>query len=76
MTREQAIDWLRQVEGEVYRAALETGELSGWVAVVRVPRGGRLDGKIIIALGDTIEEAAAAAEGQWQVVWELISEIH
>jgi hypothetical protein len=40
------------------------------VAVVRTPWTGARRGKLIIALGSTMQEAAAAAEHQWQKLWQ------
>jgi hypothetical protein len=39
------------------------------VAVVRTPREGTRRGKLIIALGESMEEATSAAEDQWQRLW-------
>jgi hypothetical protein len=72
MTQEQAVSWLQQVGGALYRAPHTEGGRSAWVAVVRTPVRGARRGKLIIALGATLQEAAAAAEGQWQKVWQEI----
>jgi len=66
MDPENALSWLRQVEGQLYRNNRHPSGKQTWVAVVRTPRNGRRNGKLIIALGSSMEEAASAAEGQWQ----------
>jgi hypothetical protein len=43
------------------------------VAVVRTPWTGTRRGKLIIALGSTMHEAAVAAEDQWQKLWQVSS---
>jgi hypothetical protein len=73
MTQEQAIDWLQQVGGELYCSRQTAPGSSAWVAVVRTPWQGARRGKLIIALGATLQEAAAAAEHQWQQVWRDLS---
>ena len=76
MTSEQAIDWLRQVNGHLYRNKQHASGKRAWVAVVRTPRSGARNGKLIVALGATMEEATAAAEGQWQRIWQELSQAH
>jgi glycine/D-amino acid oxidase-like deaminating enzyme len=76
MTSLQAIEWLRQVNGQLYRNNRHQSGRQTWVAVVRTPSGVRRNRKLIIALGSTMEEAAAAAEGQWQQVWGQLSRTH
>jgi len=70
MTQEQAISWLQQVGGALYHSRRSEPGRTAWVAVVRTPRTGARRGKLIIALGSTPQEAAAAAEHQWQKLWE------
>lgn len=76
MSPQEALDWLRQVRGQLYRNnPLPSGE-QAWVAVVRTPPSGPRNGKLIIALGASMEEAASAAEGQWREVWRTLSRDH
>ncbi len=85
MTEKEAIAWLRQVQGELYRAPRKSGKEDAWVAVVRSP-GPRVEGclggfgvargRIIIAIGETLLEAAEAAEGQWSRIWRDQSALH
>lgn len=70
MTQEQAISWLQQVGGSLYHTPNPTLGRSAWVAVVRTPWTGTRRGKLIIALGSTMHEAAVAAEDQWQKLWQ------
>jgi hypothetical protein len=76
MTPDEALGWLRQVRGQLYRNNRHPSGIEAWVAVVRTPRNGRRNGKLIIALGSSMEEAAAAAENQWQEVWHRMGETH
>jgi hypothetical protein len=76
MTSEKSLGWLRQVKGQLYRNNRHSSGTEAWVAVVRTPRSGSQKGKLIIALGSTMEEAATAAEGQWREVWQGLSQTH
>jgi hypothetical protein len=76
MTPEEALGWLRQVKGQLYRNNRHRSGTQAWVAVVRTPRDGARNGKLIIALGSSMEEAAAAAETQWQELWQRMSQTH
>lgn len=76
MSRDEAVQWLHEVEGELYRTPRSHAEGTAWVAVVRTPRSGPEPGKLIIALGETLQEAATAAASQWRSVWRTISELH
>ena len=73
MTPEQALSWLQQVGGALYHSRHAEVGLAAWVAVVRTPWTGARRGKLIIALGSTMHEAAVAAEDQWQKVWHEVS---
>jgi hypothetical protein len=73
---EQALRWLRDVKGQLYCNRRHPSGRRAWVAVVRTPSEGLRNGRLIIALGSTMEEAAAAAEGQWQQVFAALSRSH
>jgi hypothetical protein len=72
MTSEEALSWLRAVKGQLYRNNRHPSGKEAWVAVVRTPRAGARPGKLIVALGSSMEEAACAAEGLWQNEWQGI----
>ena len=76
MTPEEALGWLRQVKGQLYHNKPHPSGNRAWVAVVRTPRNGTHNGKLIVALGPSMEEAAAAAENQWQALWHKMSQTH
>ena len=76
MRPDDALSWLRQVKGQLYCNNRHPSGTRAWVAVVRTPRHGARNGKLIIALGSTMEEAASAAEGQWKEVWRGIGPRH
>ena len=65
MTADEAIAWLRQVDGELYRTP-RGGERAAWVAVVRTPRATPRSSRLIVALGESLEEATATAARQWR----------
>jgi hypothetical protein len=73
---EDAIVWLREVQGRLYRSGPSADGREAWVAVVRVPGREGARGKLIIALGDTLEEATASAEQQWQRLWDALGPVH
>jgi hypothetical protein len=64
MTADEAIDWLRRVDGELFRTP--RGARAAWVAVVRAPRADRKGPRLIVALGESLEEATATAARQWR----------
>lgn len=66
MTADEAIAWLRQVDGELYRTRRSAGARTAWVAVVRAPRPDRRAARLIVALGESPEEATATAARQWR----------
>lgn len=71
MTRGEAVTWLRQVDAELYRTAPGKRGHEAWVAVVRTPQVGSQTGKIIIALGETLQEAANSAAVRWrEMLWD------
>ena len=76
MTHQEAVAWLRQVDGTVYRQQRECAPETAWVAVVRTPPSNGRVGKIILAFGDSLEGATIAAEEQWQDIWGRLSETH
>jgi hypothetical protein len=76
MTPEQAMSWLQQVGGELYQSRHAGEGRTAWVAVVRTPQLAARRGKLIIALGSTMQEATAAAEDQWQKLWQELGAAH
>jgi hypothetical protein len=76
MTAKEALSWLRQVDGDVYRTAPGRHGREAWVAVVRTPRTGLRSARTIVALGETLEEAATAAASQWREVFQEFGPLH
>lgn len=76
MGTEEAIQWLREVEGRLYRSGPDQGGRSAWVAVVATPGPPGRRGKLIVALGDTLEEAATTALEHWQRLWRALGAVH
>jgi len=76
MTNVEALTWLLQVEGRLYQTTSKSARPDAWVAVVRVPSVGAQRGKLIVALGESAEEATRTAEEQWQKLWTDISRLH
>ena len=66
MTKDEAIAWLREVDGELYRTAPGRRGRRAWVAVVKSPASGCSPARRIIALGETVQEATRAAAEQWR----------
>ena len=64
MTADEAMDWLRRVDGELFRTP--RGARAPWVAVVRAPRADARTARLIVALGESLEEATATAARQWR----------
>lgn len=69
MGADEAVAWLREVEGRLYRSGPDTTGRTAWVAVVRTPGHAGARGKLIIAVGATLEEAASSAEVEWRRLW-------
>lgn len=76
MNPDEALCWLRQVKGQLYRNRQHASGKQAWVAVVRAPQPGGRRGKLIIALGESMEEATSAAESQWQRLWGRLGPTH
>ena len=76
MTQDEALRWLNQVDGSIFHNS-EIDDENAWVAVVRTPAPrGSQTGKIILAFGETLSAAAAAAEDEWQTLWESFGATH
>jgi hypothetical protein len=76
MTPEKALEWLKQVDGVIFHNKEEIDLENTWVAVVRTPAAGPKAGRIILAFGESMEEAAGAAEAQWDQIWTGLSSVH
>jgi len=76
MTQEEAVEWMTAVDGQLYQSSLVENKPESWVAVVHTPRNGTEKAKLIIALGETLQGAATAAESQWREQWNRLSETH
>ena len=76
MTAEEASAWLRDVGGELYRTPPSPGDGHAWVAVVRSPEVPGRRGQLIVALGESMQEATATAACQWHELWRGLSAIH
>ncbi len=76
MTNQQALAWIKQVGGVVYHNKKSEEPDNAWVAVVRTPHAGGKPGKLILAFGETLENAAGAAEAQWDEIWSDLSLVH
>ena len=72
----KALEWLREVDGQLYRNNRHRSGREAWVAVVRTPQASGRRGKLIVALGSSREEAATAAAGQWHAVWRSFGPAH
>ena len=66
MGTEEAIAWLREVEGRLYRSGPDAAGRTAWVAVVGTPGRAGERGKLIVAVGGTLAEAATSAEAEWR----------
>ena len=77
LNSEEAIAWLRSVDGELYRTPTGNAtNLGVWVAVVRTPAFEGSRAQLIIAVGDTALEAAEAAACQWRSAWDQVPQGH
>jgi hypothetical protein len=76
MTRSEAIAWLRAVDGELYRTPPGRRGRRAWVAVVTTPADGTGSQQRIIALGETLQEAASSAAAQWRAACTAPQRLH
>jgi hypothetical protein len=76
MTEAEAMTWLRQVDGELYRTPPGRHRSEAWVAVVRAPETGARKPKTIVALGGTFQEATSAAASQWRELFRGLGPLH
>ena len=75
-SEQAALRWLEQVDGIVYHNRNQEDDESAFVAVVNTPAANGQVGKVILAFGETIQEAAAAAEEEWNNLWSNLSANH
>jgi hypothetical protein len=73
---QDALRWLKQVDGTVYHNRNDADGDNAWVAVVHTPAANGKTGKIILAFGESIQEAAGAAESEWNTLWWGLSAQH
>ncbi len=66
MTQEEAVEWLTAVNGQLYKSSLTINKPESWVAVVRTESSATERAKLIIALGETMQDATSAAISQWR----------
>ena len=76
MGTDEAVVWLREVEARLYRSGPDAAGRFAWVAVVRTPGRGAEHGKLIIAVGATLEEAATSAEVEWRRLWSALGPVN
>ncbi len=76
MSSEQAQAWIEQVGGVVFHNKRSDDVENAWVAVVRTPPSNGKTGKIILAFGESMEDATCAAEAQWDEIWGDLSSVH
>lgn len=80
MTAEQAARWLRDVDGLLYRTKPGRSGREAWVAVVHAPRdptgAGVHAARLIVALGETLQEAASAAAHEWRSAFRETGTLH
>ncbi len=76
MTAEEAVSWLRQVDGDLYCTPPGRRGREAWVAVVRTPGGGSLAAQTIVALGDTPQEATSVAATRWRARFREFGPFH
>ncbi|MBW2289251.1 MAG: hypothetical protein JRG80_18850 [Deltaproteobacteria bacterium] len=76
MTREEALDWIQQVDGRLYQNPKKTNEHDEWVAVIQTPPAIRRRGKVIIGIGNTLQQATTIAEQEWNDLFDELSGIH
>ncbi len=68
LSTDEAVRWLREVDGELFRTPPNRTGREAWVAVVRVPASLAERKPTIIGLGATLEEAASVAAAQWRAL--------
>ena len=76
MTRDEALDWIQQVDGRLYQNPKKADQHDEWVAVIRTPQSGPVRNKVIVAIGSSLQQATAAAEEEWSQLWQKLSRLH
>jgi hypothetical protein len=76
MTRDEALDWIHQVDGRLYQNPKKLDQHDAWVAVIRTPPSIRKRGKVIIGIGSTLQQAAGVAEQEWNELFSELSGVH
>lgn len=75
-SEQAALRWLVQVDGVVYHNRNHGDDENAFVAVVNTPAAIGQVGKVILAFGETIQEAAGVAEEEWNNLWSTLSANH
>ena len=68
MTRDQALEWILQVDAQLFESGSRSDGKQAWVVVVRAEPGAGRRKKLILGFGDSIEEATGIAERCWNEV--------
>jgi hypothetical protein len=76
MTRDEALDWIQQVDGRLYQNPRKADQKDEWVAVIRTPQSGPERSRVIVAIGKSLQQATSAAEKEWHQLWEKLSRLH
>jgi hypothetical protein len=76
MTREEALDWIPQVDGTLYQNPGRAAQSDEWVAVIRTPQSVPGRSRVIVTAGKTLEQATGAAERRWNDLWGELGRVH
>ncbi|MBW2446980.1 MAG: hypothetical protein JRG83_13755 [Deltaproteobacteria bacterium] len=73
---EEAVQWLREVDGRLMCKSQEPRSPDGWVAIVRTPAATGRSSQVIIGFGDSALTAVETAQESWDDAWREVSALH
>lgn len=73
---EQAVRWLREVDGRLMCKRDDPDGPDGWVAIVRTPSATGRRGQVIVGFGESALDAVETAQASWDDAWREISALH
>lgn len=73
---EQAVRWLREVDGRLMCRREDPDAPDGWVAIVKTPATTGHGAQLILGFGDSALSAVETAQERWDDAWRPLGTRH
>jgi len=73
---EEAVRWLREVDGRLMCRREAPESRDGWVAIVKTPMAPGRGAQLILGFGDSALAAVATAQERWDDAWREFGAVH